>query len=84
MDATTFGAKLKDLRKAVGMTQHDLAAKSGMTRSAIAKFETGEREPLLATAQRLAEALGVDCRAFQTDAPAADVPAKGKKKGGAK
>ena len=69
MDASSFGTRLKKLRKKTGLSHHALADPSGITRSAIAKFELGEREPFLATALKL----GVDCTAFsegtETDEP---------------
>ncbi len=68
MDGMTFGNRLRKLRIDAGLTQEELAAKSGMARSSIAKFERDEREPLLTTANRLANALGVDCTAFQEPA----------------
>ncbi|HZZ81936.1 MAG TPA: helix-turn-helix transcriptional regulator [Gemmataceae bacterium] len=78
-----FGETLKRLRKDANLTQTALATKAGMTRSAIAKFELGEREPLLSTAQRLAEALGVDCLAFQDEPTQAETTTKPKRKKGA-
>jgi transcriptional regulator with XRE-family HTH domain len=59
-----FSAQLKALRTRLGLSQADLAARSGVTREAIARYETGPRIPTLTVAQRLAEALGVNCTAF--------------------
>jgi transcriptional regulator with XRE-family HTH domain len=64
-NAITFGHRLRELREAAGMTQIQLAERSGMHRQGIAKLELGEREPTWATVQALAAALGVDCTAFQ-------------------
>jgi transcriptional regulator with XRE-family HTH domain len=77
MDANSFGARLKELRKKANLSQHQLADLSGVTRSAIAKFELGEREPMLTTAQQLAAGLGVDCTAFEV--PPAAKPASKKR-----
>jgi transcriptional regulator with XRE-family HTH domain len=82
MDGMTFGKRLRKLRTDAELTQEELAAKSGMTRSSIAKFERDEREPLLTTANRLAKALGVDCTAFQDDQAEPKKPAKPKRKKG--
>jgi len=62
-----FGARLRQLREAAGLTQEGLAEQAGMHRFGIAKLERGEREPAWATVQSLAKALGVNCLAFQDD-----------------
>jgi transcriptional regulator with XRE-family HTH domain len=59
-----FATQLKALRTRLGLSQAELAARSGVTREAIARYETGPRIPTLIVAQALAEALGVDCTAF--------------------
>jgi transcriptional regulator with XRE-family HTH domain len=64
MAETYFSLKLKDLRRKAGLSQAQLAARSGVSREAIARYETGPRIPTLTVAQALAEALGVDCTAF--------------------
>lgn len=57
-------AKLCDmlacLRKREGLSQSELAAKLGMTRSAIGMYETGKREPDLETLAALADFYQVD------------------------
>jgi transcriptional regulator with XRE-family HTH domain len=60
----SFAGRLRELRESAGLTQVELAAKAGMHRFGVAKLEQGVREPSWATVQALAEALGVDCRAF--------------------
>ncbi len=55
----SFGENLKRVRTEKGMSQAALAEKTGLNQSSIAYFERGARQPLLATAQALAEAL--DC-----------------------
>jgi len=48
-------------RRARGLTQGELAARSGVERSHLAKIERGEvAEPRLATLLRLADALGIE------------------------
>jgi transcriptional regulator with XRE-family HTH domain len=61
----TFAMRLKELRKTAALTQTELGAKAGISQAAIALLERGEREPSLATAQKLAAALGVSCTAFE-------------------
>ena len=40
-----FGKKLKELRKQAGMTQAQLAAKLGITKSVVSYYELSERAP---------------------------------------
>lgn len=42
-----FGDIIKELRMDAGLTQEDLAEKFNISRAAISKYETGEREPNL-------------------------------------
>lgn len=42
-----------------GLTQADLAARMGVSQSAVARIESGDRDPRLATLGRYAHALGV-------------------------
>jgi transcriptional regulator with XRE-family HTH domain len=60
----SFGLRLKRLREDRGLSQQELADKSGMHRFGIAKLEQGVRDPTWETVQLLADALGVDCTAF--------------------
>jgi len=54
-----FKDNLIQLRKYNKMTQEDLADKVGVTRQAIAKWESGESTPDLEKSRLLAEAFGV-------------------------
>lgn len=47
-----------DARKNSGMTQKDLAEKTGITQGDISRLETGSANPSLKTLQRLAEGMG--------------------------
>jgi transcriptional regulator with XRE-family HTH domain len=78
--ANPFGTRLRELRRAAGLTQTQLATKAGLGRSAIARLEAGVHIPSWDTVQALARALGVDCRAFEVSPPA-EVDASRKKKG---
>jgi DNA-binding XRE family transcriptional regulator len=61
----TFAERLRELRQKAGLTQQQLADATELTLGAITNYEQGRRtEPSLQIAQRLAEALGKDCRAF--------------------
>ena len=54
-----FSSNLFHLRKAQRLTQEDVAEKVGVTRQAVAKWESGDSLPDLETGMRLARALGV-------------------------
>jgi transcriptional regulator with XRE-family HTH domain len=60
----SLGKRLAELRKEKGVTQEQLAAKSGMHSTAIAFIETGVRRPLVSTIYRLAKGLEVDPMEF--------------------
>lgn len=75
--AAAFGARLRELRIAAGLTQADLAARTDppMQDKAIARYEAGDRGPTLALVYRLAEALGLGPAELLP--PADSTPAKG-------
>jgi transcriptional regulator with XRE-family HTH domain len=54
-----MAAKLKALREGRGLTQEQLAKKSGVSRTYLARLETGRQDPTLSTLEKLAKALGV-------------------------
>ncbi|MDO9713246.1 helix-turn-helix domain-containing protein [Paracraurococcus lichenis] len=54
-----FGTNLIRLRKAAGLTQDELAAKSGISQSNISSLEHGTLDPRLSTVLALAKALKV-------------------------
>ena len=57
---STFGARLRRLREAAGLTQEELAERAGLSRNAISSLERGERKrPYPHTVRSLAEALGL-------------------------
>ena len=53
-----FSENLVQMRKLLSMTQEDLAEKVGVTRQAVAKWESGESLPDLEKSRLLADALG--------------------------
>lgn len=56
-----FGQKVKELRKAAGLSQEDLAEKLGFShKSSISKIELGKNDIPTGKIEALAEALGVD------------------------
>ena len=50
---------MRDSRRRLGLTQLDLAQRSGCTESLITKIETGRCEPHLQLKQKIAELLGI-------------------------
>jgi transcriptional regulator with XRE-family HTH domain len=63
----TFGERLKALREAADMSQEALARAAGVSTSTVSKMEQRSIDPSWSTVQALARALGVDCRAFETE-----------------
>jgi transcriptional regulator with XRE-family HTH domain len=60
----TFGQRLQELRTQAGLSQSQLADRSGIPVWTLRGYEQGRREPLWNVLFKLADALGVDCRAF--------------------
>lgn len=56
----SFGNRIRDLRKAIGMTQEDLADRCGLFRTYLSRLETGKANPTLTMIHALAGSLGVD------------------------
>jgi len=54
-----LGERVKELRRARGLTLDGLAELSGVSRAMISKLERGEKNPTLVVAAKLAEGLGV-------------------------
>ena len=54
-----FGAKVRRLRDAAGLTQEQLGARCGMDLAAISRIERGLKDTQLSTIVRLAHALDV-------------------------
>jgi transcriptional regulator with XRE-family HTH domain len=60
----SFAERLRELRKQAGVTQAQLAERSGIPLGSIRNYEQGQREPYWNVAFRLATALGVSVEAF--------------------
>ena len=65
MKTTAFGARVRELREAAGLSQQALADLAGMHRQGVHKLEAGEREPAWGSVLALAKALGVSVAAFE-------------------
>ncbi len=59
--------KIKDMRKATGWTQSELASKAGITGATISQIEKGDRLPSLIVSHKLAEALDISVEEFTGD-----------------
>ena len=62
MDTIRFGKFIREMRKEKGLTQKQLADKTGIAQSDISKLETGNANPSLKTLQRLASGMGMVLR----------------------
>jgi transcriptional regulator with XRE-family HTH domain len=58
----TFGRSIRRLRKQRGLTQEDLAEKSGISRNYVSDMERGVRNPSVLALVALAKALRVSLR----------------------
>src|SRR3954453_20602450 len=58
-DRPSFGDVVRQLRQDAGLSQAGLAAAAGVHLRQIHRYESGEQQPALDVAQRLAAALGV-------------------------
>lgn len=62
-----IGRKIRTFRNEAGISQSELARESGMSRSAICRYEAGEREPGLDILQQIADALNIPVTEFILD-----------------
>jgi DNA-binding XRE family transcriptional regulator len=60
--------KIRTCRKAAGLTQEELAEKSGLPQSHISRLENGQHSPSRATLEKIAAALGVEVSQFDPSA----------------
>lgn len=61
---SAFGMVLRDLRKARGLSQEELALEAGLQRNFVSLIELGHNQPSISTLWKLAEALEVKPSAF--------------------
>ena len=54
--------RIRELMRAAGMNQHDLAREIGCSQSSVSNMMTGKREPRVSLFKRLCKALGCDPR----------------------
>lgn len=58
--AYQLGRRVRELREQQGLSQTELATRTGMTQPAVARFEAGGTVPTLPVLDRLARSLGVE------------------------
>ena len=63
-EAISFGQWLRQRRRALDLTQEELARKAGCARITVQKIEAEERRPSKVTAERLAICLGIPSSAY--------------------
>jgi len=56
-DASLFPGRLDELQAACGLSNHELARRSGLSAPSISRYRDGSREPKLSTVVSLAKAL---------------------------
>lgn len=54
-----FGARLREARERLGLTQEEVAERSGVHATEVSRMETGKRDPKISTLRRLAKAVEV-------------------------
>jgi transcriptional regulator with XRE-family HTH domain len=59
-----FGQRVRELRRAAGLTQEDLADRCGLFRTYMSRVETGQANPTLSMIHALAASLGVPVAAL--------------------
>jgi len=56
---TDFGVRLRQARERLGLTQEDVAGRSGVHATEVSRIEAGKRDPKVSTLLRLARAVEV-------------------------
>ena len=71
MEGSLTSLLVQQLRDRAGVSQTELAERSGVAQSAISDYERGRKEPALSTLQRLAASVNLDLNVFYTPTPSA-------------
>src|SRR5579872_3595433 len=80
MKAEWFAGRLRELREAKGLTQKELAERTGLTTDGIAKLERADRSPTWETVIALCRALRVEVGEFAKEPGALPEPRRGRPK----
>lgn len=54
-----FGTKLREARERLGLTQEEVAQRSGVHVTEVSRMEAGKRDPKISTLRKLAKAVEV-------------------------
>jgi len=54
-----FGTKLREAREHLGLTQEEVAQRSGVHVTEVSRMEAGKRDPKISTLRKLAKAVEV-------------------------
>ncbi|HSS04481.1 MAG TPA: helix-turn-helix transcriptional regulator [Solirubrobacterales bacterium] len=54
-----FGTNLREARERLGLTQEQVAQRSGVHSTEVSRIEAGKRDPKISTLERLAKAVEV-------------------------
>jgi len=60
----TVGNNIRELRKAAGLSQEELAARMDVDQAYISRLEAGEKNPTILTLWHAAQALGCKTQSF--------------------
>ncbi len=78
MNAEWFAGRLRELREGKGLTQKELAERTGLTTDGVAKLERSERSPTWETVIALCHALDVEPGEFAREPGAIPEPRRGR------
>lgn len=62
-----FGERLREARRAAGLTQEELVERAGIDRAAYSEIERGQRDARLSTLLRIESALGAPLDVVRRD-----------------
>jgi len=63
-ERASAGARLRRMRESLGLSQEEVARRSGVPQESLSRIENGHRDPRLDTLRKLAAALGMDVPAL--------------------
>ncbi|MEE4276062.1 MAG: helix-turn-helix transcriptional regulator [Thermoleophilia bacterium] len=63
-ERASAGARLRRMRESLGLSQEEVARRSGVPQESLSRIENGHRDPRLDTLRKLAAALGMDVAAL--------------------
>jgi DNA-binding XRE family transcriptional regulator len=58
-EGEAIGSRLRSVRKSIGLTQEQVASRSGIPQESLSRIETGQRQPRIETLRRVSAGLGL-------------------------